>query len=95
MGPGEEKPGTVKAVGATGFALGQSFCVGNLVNFYESFYDFSTSRWKPGAPDAPYTRLIALALGMKEGERQKGSTSSRPLASLLQSCSSCPWTWAF
>ena len=69
--PGQERDGGVKSVSGTGFAVGQSFCVGNLVKFYEGYYDVPTSRWKAGALAAPYTKLIALALGIKEGERQK------------------------
>ena len=71
LNPGQERDGSVKAVSGSGFAVGQSFSVGNLVKFYKVYYNAATSRWKAGALAAPYTRLIALAIGIKESERQK------------------------
>lgn len=68
---GTPKADRVQALNGTGFAVGLSFSVGNLVKFYENYYNTKTSSWQESSVDATYIKTIAMALGIKNKERGK------------------------
>lgn len=69
----KEKILKVDPLMGTGFSIGQSFTVTNLVNFYKKNYDDDKNAWKnpDTIKDDPYIKMIAKALRMAEGDQEK------------------------